>query len=230
MLTRTLRRAAPLPAPLPHALGFTLIELVVTLAIAAILIVVALPGLSTWMRNARLRTSAELIQNGLRTAQAEALKQGRQTAFALTASQVLPAQFNANAPPAAVANGAYWYAVSVPFLQNHVDAATNVPEQFVLLAAGEAGSSMQGVAVTGPKTVCFSSYGRVTPTSNSALVACSAFGPADTVYPGAPGFTYQVRMATAEATDVALNVTIAGNGQVRLCNFNHSANTAPDGC
>jgi len=217
--------------PVRTAGGFTLIELAVTLTIAAVLVMVAVPNLSAWYRNATLRTSAEMIQNGLRTAQAEALKSGRQTAFVLTAAPVSPAQFTAAGLPAAVAAGAaapYWYATSVPYLQN------NANEAFTLLAAGAAGLTSQGVAVTGPATACFSSFGRVTANGNSALVACSAFGGA-TVYPGTPGFTYQVRMANASATDLTLNVTLSSNGQVRLCNALHSANpsatnAAPDGC
>jgi type IV fimbrial biogenesis protein FimT len=214
--------------------GFTIIELVITLGIGAILILVAIPSLSTSMRNARLRTSAEMIENGLRTAQAEAVKQGRQTALVLTANPVVPGNFSATQLPAAVANGAYWYAVSVPYL------VTTPPESFALLATGTAGQTSQGVTVTGPATVCFSSFGRLVTTSNSALVTCSAFGTIPVYGGGAqgttPGFTYTFQTTGAAlASDVPLNVTIASSGQVRLCNSNRSAlstavTAAPDGC
>jgi type IV fimbrial biogenesis protein FimT len=54
--------------------GFTLIELMVTLSIAALLVVLALPAYSVWLADAQIRTGAQTVAGGLRYAQAEAIK------------------------------------------------------------------------------------------------------------------------------------------------------------
>ena len=42
--------------------GFTLVELMITLAVLALLIFVGLPGMSTWLQNTQIRGSAEAMQ------------------------------------------------------------------------------------------------------------------------------------------------------------------------
>ena len=53
-----------------HHRGFTLIELLVTIALIAILLLLAVPALGTWSADARVRSTAESLQNALRLAQA----------------------------------------------------------------------------------------------------------------------------------------------------------------
>lgn len=69
-----------------RARGYTLIEVVVTLAILGILLALAVPAFAQWIGNVRIRSQAESIQNGLRQARQEAIKQNRAVAFALTAA------------------------------------------------------------------------------------------------------------------------------------------------
>lgn len=66
--------------------GFSLIELMVVVAIAVILTLVALPGMGDWLQNSRMRSAAESMGNGLRFAQAEAIRLSRQTAFVATST------------------------------------------------------------------------------------------------------------------------------------------------
>ena len=54
--------------------GVTLIELVVGLAVFAILLGIAIPNFSTFIQNSKIRTSAEAIQNGLSLARVEAVR------------------------------------------------------------------------------------------------------------------------------------------------------------
>jgi len=63
--------------------GFTLIELMIGLAIAAILLVLAMPGYSTWIADSQIRNAAESIASGLRYAQAEAIRQNSTVQFTL---------------------------------------------------------------------------------------------------------------------------------------------------
>src|SRR4051812_28032047 len=80
------RRAADpnqgLPNPMTQrSYGFTLIEMLVTLAVMALLLMVGLPSMNTWMQNTQLRSSAEGIQGGLQLARAEALRRNVQVRF-----------------------------------------------------------------------------------------------------------------------------------------------------
>lgn len=64
--------------------GFTLIELMITLAILGLLVMMVLPSFGRWMANVKVRTEAESLQNGLRLAQLEAAKRNASVTMTLT--------------------------------------------------------------------------------------------------------------------------------------------------
>ena len=53
--------------------GFSLVELIVAVAIMGILFGLAIPSYKDWIQNTRIRTAAESIQNGIQKARSEAL-------------------------------------------------------------------------------------------------------------------------------------------------------------
>lgn len=57
-------------------LGFTLIELMVTVSIAAVLMMMAIPSLGTYRRNAELTSVTNTLVASINTARGEALKRG----------------------------------------------------------------------------------------------------------------------------------------------------------
>jgi type IV fimbrial biogenesis protein FimT len=63
--------------------GFTLIELMVSLTIAAILLVLAAPLYSEWVADNQISNGAQLVADGLRTAQGEAIKRNTQVQLVL---------------------------------------------------------------------------------------------------------------------------------------------------
>lgn len=66
--------------------GFSLIELLITLAVFGILFVVGLPSLATWMQNTQVRNSAEAVVAGLQLARNEAVRRNRSVQFSLVDS------------------------------------------------------------------------------------------------------------------------------------------------
>lgn len=64
--------------------GFTLIELMIGLAILSVLFAVGLPSFTIWMHNARIRNVSESILNGLQLARAEAVRRNAIVEFSLT--------------------------------------------------------------------------------------------------------------------------------------------------
>lgn len=191
----------------PAVLGFTLIEMMVTLVLLGALMALALPAMSEWMRNSRIRTVAEALQNGLRLAQTEALRRSRQTVFSLTADT------NPADGLTAAANGANWSVNFVPLLTGESTDPT-------FIEGGTLTGLAPDVRVTGPATLCFNSLGRVVdnPTPGTG-VACSAAAAA-----------YNITIPDVDSVR-AMRVLVALGGQVRLCDPAKTlSNTHPDGC
>jgi len=196
------------PAHRPRAArGFTLIELMVTVVLMGILITLAFPSMSEWMRNSRVRTVADTLQNGLRLAQNEALRRSRQTVFSLTADT------NPADGLTAAANGANWSVNFVPLLTGESTDPT-------FIEGGGLTGLAPDVRITGPATLCFNSLGRIVdnPTPGTG-VACSAATAA-----------YDVTIPNADRVR-PMRVLVALGGQVRLCDPAKTlSNSNPDGC
>lgn len=86
-----------------RARGFTLIELMVTLAITAILLLMAMPLTGAYFENARVRKAAEAFAAGLHQARNEAIRTNARAAMLLTtAAPVIPAAGNLPPTPGSV--------------------------------------------------------------------------------------------------------------------------------
>jgi type IV fimbrial biogenesis protein FimT len=65
------------------ARGFSLIELMIAMAIAVTLLVLAAPTYGVWVADSRIRAAADSLAGGLRLAQAEAVKRNEDIEFIL---------------------------------------------------------------------------------------------------------------------------------------------------
>lgn len=67
-----------------QATGFTLIELMIGIAILAIALALGIPGFVEWVQNTQIRTAGESISAGLQTARNEAIRRNTPIEFTLT--------------------------------------------------------------------------------------------------------------------------------------------------
>ena len=120
--------------------GFTLIELMVALAIVALLLLLGMPSFTTFVRNSEIRSTSESIINGLRAASTKAANLNRPVTFSLKGGV-----------------GAAWTGWDVTYVDD--DGKTQLVQQY---ARKEAGSSSQVCPTPADKvTVSFNSLGRI---------------------------------------------------------------------
>ena len=188
--------------------GFTLIELMVTLAVLAFLLLLGVPAFSQIIRNAKVRSVAEALQNGLRLAQNEAIRRSHQTAFVLT--NVAP---GLSAPSGA--NGKNWYVQVLPGPGETIDSTFYVQ-------GGSFGNLADGVTVTSAVSMlCFNSIGRAVGNAITNLGTCTA-----------PSATTPITLdVTTSGADRTLELQVGTGGKIRMCDTSVPLSTnRPDGC
>jgi type IV fimbrial biogenesis protein FimT len=188
-----------------RASGFTMIEMVVTMSIFAILVALGVPAMTTWIRNNKVRTVSDSLQTGLRLAQAESLRLSRQVVFALTNSTTPTA-----IPLPAAAGGTSWAIYTVPSMTD----GTEIP-QFIESGVLSNASSQVAIATTNNiSTVCFNSVGRVVSNAGANVVAITG-GDTCQQPPGTPPvLKFNITLAGA---DRPLQVNLSLGGQVHMC-------------
>lgn len=192
--------------------GFTLVELMVTVALIAILLMLAVPSFTTMMRNSRVRSTADALQNGLRTAQNLAIQKNR--AVVLSFTNQVP-----SASSSAIANGSNWAIHAIPRTQGD---DLSADERYLM---GGLLSETAGVVINThtESAICFSANGRlIAPASTGVSSATCA--PVD----ASAMKRYDISMPGA---DRSLRVELNFNGRVRLCDPARIFSAdAPDGC
>jgi len=208
--------------PARRAVGFTLIEMVVAIAIFAILVALTVPAMQVWIANTKVRAVADALQNGVRLAQAESLRRSRQVVFALTTNTAPQ-----NGGFTAAGNGTYWAIQTIPPM-------TDSTESPVVVKTGVLTSAGSNVTITGQAAICFNSMGRLvanTATATGVGAACTL--PTATVN-SAPTLNYKINLTKTDGTQLAdrpLQVEVALGGQVHLCAPTTAlSNSNPYGC
>lgn len=84
--------------------GVTLIELMVTMAVLALLMFAVVPDIGSWMRNTQVRNASEAIHAGLERARNEAVKRNRTVQFTLVSVSNPGVVDNTCAPSGAAAS------------------------------------------------------------------------------------------------------------------------------
>lgn len=184
----------------PHN-GFSLVELIIGMAILAMLMALGMPQYANFIANSRLRATAEGISNGLNTARAEAVKRNARAELVFIDEEPIEALVNALTP---VVNGPNWVVRGWVPETNSFD--------YIDGKIGAEGSGGSGVAVE-VTTVTSGIY--------DGTIAFTGFGALNS----AQAITFEVRFPTAGTCDTTaipgpmrcLNVTVSAGGQVRIC-------------
>lgn len=172
--------------------GFSVIELLVVLAVAGIIAAVAGPGMAAWIRDSRLTAASESLANGLRMAREEAIRRSHAVVFSTTND-------NPGVGSTAVAGGSNWAVHQVPRATEALD----------YLRGGSLRESGAGTTVTGPAAVCFNSLGRRVANAATGVAGATCEIGADPLFA-----TYTLTQAGSSRS---VRITISLNGQVRSC-------------
>jgi type IV fimbrial biogenesis protein FimT len=180
--------------------GFSLVELIVGLAVLALLMALGVPQYAAFTANARIRATSEGVTAGLNLARAEAVKRNARVEMVLTEDPPVEGLVNSLTPST---SGTNWMVREwVPSTNSY---------NFIEGKAGAEGSGREesGVLVTSSSTDA--SYdGRVTFTGFGAM----AIGQPVTFQ-----FTYPAAGACAAASGPlrCLNINVSPGGQIRVC-------------
>jgi type IV fimbrial biogenesis protein FimT len=173
--------------------GFSLIELIVGMAILGILMSIGIPAFSDWMRNARVRTTAESVLNGLQLARAEAVRRNTTVGFYLVDTTTSACALSTAGPNWIVS-------VDSPVGQCDVAASDTVAPRIIQSRAGNESGGAATTVAAGQSSVLFNGLGR--PGGNIAINFTDAAGAACVAASG------PVRCLRAE---------ISIGGQIRMC-------------
>jgi len=187
--------------------GFSLIELVIAITIVALLLLVAVPALQTWVSDARVRTAAESFQNAVRLAQSEAVKRSRTAVVMLTDSTP-----SIDAKP--TKNGKKW-------VVRLLERSTTDDDEDSLFVRGGGEASSGDVTVGGDiSLICFNALGQQTGlsgTANGLSVDCDK--------------SDSTAVSFSRISGRTLKVLVNLGGKVRLCDAEKTfSDSQPDGC
>lgn len=206
----------------PAQQGLTLIELMTVLTILAVALLMGAPSFSSWLKNSRLRSSAESILAGIQFAKAEAVSRNALVRFQLTTTL--------DNACAISTTGSNWVVNLVGTNDNvngkcnaqasdWVSAADAAAVQPFIIKKHEPLAGNGAVTVnSGASTLVFNGLGRVTPL---------------------PAGDIQINVTPSSGTCAAsggtmtcLRIVVSPQGQVRMCDPNLSSRNPrdPQGC
>jgi type IV fimbrial biogenesis protein FimT len=138
--------------------GFSLIEMMITLAVVAVVIFLGAPSFAAWIQNTQIRSAAESMLTGISLARVEALKRNATVRFQMTTSTDGSCGISATATNWVVSEGNATGRCNAPDLANGFDIVRVKP-------SGEGTSNV--AYSSGPDTfdgsIAFDALGRVTP-------------------------------------------------------------------
>ena len=174
--------------------GFTLLEALLVITIAALLLAASLPSAGTWIRNTRIRTAAESISAGMQQARNEAVRRNQPVGFYM----VSDADAVSMTDGCALSSSSLGWVISLASPAGKC--ATDRNNFIALRPPGDTADGLTVAAVDGAaaasSSLMFNGFGQV---AGTTPITC-------------------VRVSNAsDGSARALNIAINPGGQVRMC-------------
>lgn len=185
-----------------RARGVTIIELMIAIAIIALLMVAGVPTYQQWIQNTQLRTAAETIQNGLQLARATAVRDNTSTRFMFTGA----------------GNISSWTV-------DADDQTTPAVVDFTVPVQARDGTEGSAQARVGTSIPVNTTYGTPLAPNAAGTVVFNGVG---RVVPG--GITRIDVLHPTVATARRLVITISLGGQIRMCDPALALTLSPQAC
>lgn len=183
--------------------GVTLVEIMVGVAVAALLFATGATNLANWIKNTQIRSTAEAIQSGIQLARAEAIRRNTLVRFQLTSSVD-----NSCVLSTTVAN---W----VVNMGADDDPSGQCLSDTSIIQKRSASEGSTGVVLAADQsTIIFNGLGQKTTTGNINIDVTNPSGGA---------------CAANSGPMTCLRVMVTAGGQVRTCNP-HLPSGTPQGC
>lgn len=186
--------------------GMTIVELLIAIAIVALVLAFAGPSARNWIQNSQIRNGAESILGGIKKARFEAISRNATVAFELTDASstawhvclfdTVTGACSATAPD--IATGAP---------EGSANARVGVETAFTSYATPLAG----GTNI--PSLVAFDSFGRVSPSSPTNIARLEVRNP-----------------ILASGDERRLDISVGIGGEILMCDPQLSKATNPQGC
>jgi len=194
--------------------GFSLVELLITVAVLALVLMLGLPNISAWLQNTQIRNSAEAMIAGLQFARAEALRRNRPVGFNLVDAL--------DASCSLAAAGPHWVvSMTDPTSNCNVDASLTLDPPFILQKRGSQDGSQNAVLNSTASTATFTGLGNV-----SGGLLSSAAGAMQIDITNPSGGACQ----SAAGPMRCLRVVVSASGSVRMCDPAVTDATDPRRC
>ena len=186
-----------------RAKGFTLVELMVVIAVMAVLLMAVSPSLSDWMVNVRIRNTASAIEQGLQLARQEAIRRNQRVGFYLVSASTADAGTLDNTCALSSTSGSWVVSVNSPAAKCAV--APSLTTDPMIVNSHPVGDGGRGVAVV------------ATAADKSTAATSVTFNGIGSVSNAGPVARVNVTAATNSSQYRSLCVEISGIGAARVC-------------
>jgi type IV fimbrial biogenesis protein FimT len=186
--------------------GFTIIEMMIGIAIMGILLMLALPEFSLFLQNAQIRNASESILQGLNLARSEALRRNAAVRFQLVSDLTSGCALASSSP-------AWVVSLDDPTAKCDLAPSDTTPK-IVQKQSGTEGTGNIVINATGGALVTFNGLGRPTGAATTAIDILNTSGTCE--HDGGP-----MR---------CMRITISAGGQPRVCDPKVSAAGDPRNC
>jgi type IV fimbrial biogenesis protein FimT len=188
--------------------GFSIVELLIAIAIVAMLMLFAAPSAATWIQNTRLRSSAESVVSCLTTARLEAIKRNTVVSCQMTD----PSSSAWNVCLYDPVNNVCQTATGSVLLQRDASEDNGITT-FGIDTTASASSSALGSGLRVPGSATFDSFGRLASTAPNNAMRVDI---------------RNMQLATGDERRLVIFITLGG--QIHMCDPKLSYPSSPQAC